>query len=266
MRFLIFLAILGVFLVIGPVNSIADQKKLTIVYNNLDFDHKLRTDWGFACLIQGFDKTILFDTGGNGQILLDNLQSLEIDPKEIEMVVISHKHLDHCGGLLRLVKSNPKLTVCLPRSMANSWQSRIEGLGPEIILVESFQQISEQVYTTGELGTWIKEQSLILKTDSGLIIITGCSHPGVISIVKTAKRNLSGQVRLLIGGFHLMNTGRSEIKKIVDSLHNMGVKKVAPSHCTGQEAISIFKQVWGQDCISAGCGSIITIQSKVKGQ
>jgi 7,8-dihydropterin-6-yl-methyl-4-(beta-D-ribofuranosyl)aminobenzene 5'-phosphate synthase len=93
---------------------------LTVVYDNRSADPRLGTAWGFACLIETSATTILFDTGGDGQLLMDNLTALGIDPQAIDAVVLSHIHSDHTGGLDRLLAANDRLTVYLPRSFPAS--------------------------------------------------------------------------------------------------------------------------------------------------
>ncbi|GAG46948.1 unnamed protein product, partial [marine sediment metagenome] len=128
--------------------------------------------------------------------------------------------------------------------------------GAKLIEVKGPLKISANVFSTGELGTWIKEESLIIKTNLGLIIITGCAHPGVVNIVKKAKAIVSStaKVYMVIGGFHLCGMNGSQIRGIVNDLKKEGVKKVAPCHCSGNLARRIFKKEYGNDYILAGAG------------
>jgi len=81
--------------------------KITIIYDNEVWKEGLRADWGFSCLVEAYNKKILFDTGANGSILLDNMRKLDINPTEIDDVFISHAHWDHTGGLLDFLGINP---------------------------------------------------------------------------------------------------------------------------------------------------------------
>jgi len=132
--------------------SIEDSLVFTIVYNNVPYNENLTTAWGFSCLIDLKDKNLLFDTGGIGSILLDNMRKLKIDPKKIDIVVLSHIHADHVGGLWSLLKQNKDIVVYLPESFPGSFKKRIEQIGASFISVQKHTKISENVYSTGELG------------------------------------------------------------------------------------------------------------------
>ncbi len=233
--------------------------RLTIVFNNIPYATNLRTGWGFACLIEGFQQIILFDTGSDGDILLSNMKGLGIDPRTVSAVVLSHIHADHCGGLERFLERNPEVTVYLPESFPASFIQAIQGFGARVKTVGKPAQLFAQVHSTGEMGEWIREQSLILETPKGLVIITGCAHPGIVHIVEKAKDLLKKDIYMVVGGFHLAGTSTTRIREIIQKLKELGVEKVAPSHCTGEEAISLFKESWGKDFVEGGCGAIIPL-------
>ena len=104
------------------------------------------------------------------------------------------------------------------------------------------------------MGVQIKEQALVLDTSQGIVVITGCAHPGIVGIVKKAKEMLSKDIDLVFGGFHLMGTPTSQIKKIIAEFRAMGVNKVGATHCTGDEAIQMFRDEWGKDFVELGAG------------
>ena len=114
---------------------------------------------------------------------------------------------------------------------------------------------TDHVRATGELGTAIVEQSLIVETDKGLVVITGCAPPGIVEIVRRAK--VYGVVYLVMGGFHLGDKSAREIETIIADLKRLGVRQVAPSHCTGDEAIQLFRAAFGADSILVGAGAIV---------
>ena len=233
--------------------------RLTIVFNNIPYDTNLRTGWGFACLIEGLQQTILFDTGSDGNILLSNMKSLGIDPRTVSAVVLSHIHADHCGGLEKFLRQNPEVTIYLPESFPASFRQAIQDCGAHVKTVGKPAQLFAQVHSTGEMGEWIKEQSLILETPKGLVIITGCAHPGIVHIAEEAKGILKKDIYMVVGGFHLAGTSTMRIRDIIQKLKELGVEKVAPSHCTGEEAIGLFKENWGKDFVEGGCGAVIPL-------
>jgi 7,8-dihydropterin-6-yl-methyl-4-(beta-D-ribofuranosyl)aminobenzene 5'-phosphate synthase len=233
--------------------------KVTIVYNNVDFDSQLETDWGMSAVVETPKTTILFDTGANGKILLSNMEKLKIDPAEIDIVVVSHNHWDHTGGLEEFLSRNHNVTVFVPASARNSLGRIVERHGAKMVAVSNATKICDSIYTTGELGAGIKEQALIIESKSGLIIVDGCSHPGVVNIARAAKNFLNKDIYFITGGFHLGGSTKSEIDKIADELSKMGVKKIGSSHCTGAPAMEAFKEALGENFIDAGCGAVIDI-------
>jgi len=231
----------------------------TVVYDNNPFDPALQTDWGFSCFIQGAEKNILFDTGTNGNILLSNMNGLDIKPQNVDLVVLSHFHGDHTGGLLALLKENPNITVYLPDFFPAPFKNSIIKAGASYIDVKSHQQILGNVYTSGVISGWINEQSLILDSHEGLVLITGCAHPRIVNIIETVKDRTKKEVYLVFGGFHLSGFEDQEIKEIIRFFKKLGVKKAGPSHCSGKEARDLFSNAYGKDYIQIGVGKKISI-------
>ncbi len=233
---------------------------ITSVYDNYQVNPDLTTNWGFGCVIRTPFKNILFDTGADSSVLLSNMEKMNIDPEDIDIVVISHIHGDHVGGLSGFLERNSNVKVHIPSSFPNSWRRKIKSCGAEYQDVKNFRQISDNVYTTGEMGTWIKEQSLVLDTKEGIVIITGCAHPGVVNIVKKARQILPDKnVYLVMGGFHLSGASDSKLRSIIKEFRDMGVQKVAPSHCSGDRCRELFKEEYRNDYIESGVGKIIEI-------
>ncbi|MBE9546616.1 MAG: MBL fold metallo-hydrolase [Proteobacteria bacterium] len=212
--------------------------KITLIYDNYVFKAGLRADWGFACLVEVENvPPILFDTGANGSILLSNMRELSIDPAAIQEVFISHSHWDHLGGLPDFldVKSNVKVYVpasCSPPPGAE-----------EVISVSDPIQIHENIFSTGELKR--VEQSMAIKTKNGVVLIVGCSHPGVGTILESASQ--FGKVYALIGGLH----GFDDFDLLKD------IDLVCPTHCT--QHMREIKSLYPEKCIDGGAGKIITL-------
>ncbi|MCK4422148.1 MBL fold metallo-hydrolase [candidate division WOR-3 bacterium] len=243
----------------------AKDLTLTIVYDNNTYDEELETRWGFSCLVEGLEKTILFDVGGEGDILLNNMEKLGIDPKAIDIIVLSHIHHDHIGGLSAFLKENPGACVYLPGSFPQSIKNEVKKVDAKLIEVHNPIRICKNAYSTGELGAFIKEQSLIIKTDKGLIIITGCAHPGIVNVIKKAKGMLKKEVYpkgvyLVLGGFHLCWMNAWQVKGIINGVKKEKVEKVAPSHCSGDLARKLFKKAYGKNFILSGAGKKIRIK------
>jgi 7,8-dihydropterin-6-yl-methyl-4-(beta-D-ribofuranosyl)aminobenzene 5'-phosphate synthase len=212
--------------------------KITLVYDNDVYTKGLKADWGFSCLVEVEDTPkILFDTGGSGAILLYNMEKLNIDPASISEVVISHSHWDHAGGLSDFLKKNKEVKLYLPSSLYSPFEAK------EVISVKEAFQIHEKVFTTGELlGI---EQSLVVKTDEGLVVIAGCSHPGVGNILEAASQ--FGKVYALVGGLH----GFSEFDLLKD------LKLICACHCTQYK--SKIKSLYPEKWVEGGAGKVISI-------
>jgi len=223
------------------------------IYDNVGFDSKFKTGFGFGCIVKTGNKTILFDTGSDSPTLLANLQTAGIKPEEIEIIVLSHIHGDHTGGLLGFLEKNPDVKVYIPSSFPPSFKEQIKSAGATVADVSNPTKIIEGVYSTGELGTLIKEQSLTINSDKGLIVITGCAHPGIVNIVEKAREMFGRNVYLVMGGFH------SPPISVAKEFRELGVEKTAPSHCTGDEATEAFADEYKDDFIKSGAGKEIKI-------
>jgi 7,8-dihydropterin-6-yl-methyl-4-(beta-D-ribofuranosyl)aminobenzene 5'-phosphate synthase len=147
----------------------------------------------------------------------------------------------------------------IPVDFASRFRESLERAGHTVIPVSGPVEICPAVFSTGELGSGIKEQSVIVETESGLIIITGCAHPGIVQITATARKLRDQKIHLILGGFHLGSYSEAQLARIVEQLQVLGVEKVAPSHCSGERAIRLFAATWKKNSISSGCGARITV-------
>ncbi len=242
----------------------------TIVYDNnapvgaRDYDPALRAAWGFACLVETGEATVLFDTGGDGLTLLGNMDKLGLDPREIDVVVLSHAHGDHTGGLAGLLDAGARPTVYAPAAFPASFKDSVRAR-TELVEVSAPLEILSGVHTTGEVGSGIVEQALVVETADGadkqhpLVVLTGCAHPGVVEMVRRAKESVGGEVYLVMGGFHLGSASRQQIATIVEDFQQLGVQRVAPCHCSGDAARELFEEAYGEAFIWAGVGSTLEI-------
>jgi 7,8-dihydropterin-6-yl-methyl-4-(beta-D-ribofuranosyl)aminobenzene 5'-phosphate synthase len=233
--------------------------RITVLFNNVARDPGPTPGWGFSCLLEGLENTILFDTGADGEILLDNMRRLDADPKGVDVVFLSHIHGDHTGGLAEYLATNPQVLVIVPAAFPASFMQAVTDRGARITIVGAGNELMTGVYSTGQFVDGIVEQALIVETRDGLVVITGCAHPGIARIADSASRLTGRKVHLLMGGFHLGGTGNSEIASTIERLRAQGVEKVAPSHCTGGSATAMFRQAWGENFVEGGLGAIIAV-------
>ncbi|MBN2317213.1 MAG: MBL fold metallo-hydrolase [Sedimentisphaerales bacterium] len=191
--------------------------RVIILYDN-NAQTGFESGWGFSCLLDHTQR-ILFDTGDDGRKLINNFGKASIDPSTVNKVVLSHNHWDHIDGLKGFQKFNSEAEVIHPDGFSAP------------------TEISPGIFSTGALGGNPKEQSLVVKTKKGNIVVTGCAHPGLERILQTAKK--LGPVYGVLGGFH----GFSKFAELE------GIRLIAPCHCTQhteqirQEYPNQFKQI-----------------------
>ncbi len=232
---------------------------ITVLYDNNPFQQGLSTGWGFSCLIGGTEKILLFDTGREGEVLLANMKELGIKPGEVDIVVLSHAHGDHTGGLQRFISENQRTAVFLPESFPKEFKGGLRRSEIAVIEVHASEKICENAYSTGELGAWIKEQALIVRTDHGMVVITGCAHPGIVEIIRTARDLFpNDQILLVMGGFHLGGASRKQLTQIVAAFKAFGVQYVGPCHCSGDLTRQLFHEAYQDHFIAVGVGTKIS--------
>ena len=235
--------------------------QIKILFDKDTEDKKLRTGWGVSFLIDG---KVLFDTGEKGEWLLANMEQLKVDAGKIETVIISHDHWDHQGGLWAILETISKLKIYACPNFGRGFKDKVKSYNSQLIEIDKFIRIIENIYTTGEIGgryafRYMPEQALVLKTPNGLTILTGCAHPGIVNIIENVKKNLPGDIYLVLGGFHLITSRKGAVKKVIDSFKQLGVRNVAPTHCTGEKAIELFRQEYGNQFINVEVGKDVVV-------
>jgi len=233
--------------------------EIKIIYDNNSIRKGVKPAWGFSALIQYKGNRLLFDTGGKTDVLLSNMKALHISPKTVSGIFLSHNHWDHTGGLFGFLNQIHRAKVYIPVSFSQAYRYEIQSSGGECIRIKGFSKIAKDIYSSGELGKDIKEQFVIIDTPKGLIMITGCSHPGIVAMAALAKERLKKDILLIVGGFHLGEKNKKQISRLVKQLQALGVRSIAPCHCTGRTATGIFNKVFLNNCLEAGCGSQITL-------
>jgi len=201
----------------------------------------------------------MFDTGKKGELLLANFEKMGAEPKTVDAVVISHNHGDHTGGLFRFLAKNKQVDVFLPASTPEQFVKEAESRAASVSVVTKPVEICKGVFVLGPLGDQIIEQALVVDTENGLVIVTGCSHPGIVAIAKRAKKELSRDIYMVLGGTHLLRHSDDDLQQVVDGLKKLGVQKVGATHCSGDKAISMFKQTFGDGFIKMGVGRVIDV-------
>jgi 7,8-dihydropterin-6-yl-methyl-4-(beta-D-ribofuranosyl)aminobenzene 5'-phosphate synthase len=273
MKFIFFLLL---FILLNGQSAVMGQEKrestdnvvCTILYNNISVADSIIADHGFSCLIESGDQSCLFDAGRISDKFMTNVSKLGANCSRINHVFISHIHDDHMGGLFDILTKCNKPTLYLPFSYpqmpgeplgdeANAdfkaLLERYEPLVSEIIQKKESVKIDEKFFTTGMIEDQTYEQALIVPTSKGLMIITGCAHPGIIEIVERAKALMKQDVYFVMGGFHLIRIDSTQVITIAQGLRKL-TKYVGPCHCTGKEARAVLKDIFKEDYIDIQAG------------
>jgi len=235
---------------------------LTVLYDNYPFADGCATGWGFSALIDGVGPTILFDSGEKEDVFRKNVDALKVDLSKIGLVFISHDHDDHTGGLAPVLRKKPGIPVYVAASASAEFQASVGKQGGRVVTVKEAQAIAPGVLSTGDLGSAIHEQALVLDTPRGLIVMTGCAHPGIVSIVEKAAVVGKKSVWMVLGGFHLYQTAPADVGKVIARFKELGVQRVGATHCTGDAAIAMFKKAFGQNFVELGVGRKIDLGAR----
>ena len=287
--FAVFILLLARMAVAGTPN------RVTILYDSFGKSPTLTMDWGFAALVDYGGKRILFDTGNNAQIFEHNVKAAGVDLQKLDFVVMSHRHGDHMGGLAYLLKVNPTVKIYAPKERSgvygddqpsSTWyrkdpslpaeQRYYSGAPPEIIHMgeawpsANFQLIDKNVeivpgmyliaLVSDKPGTLeLRELSLAIRTRDGLVLVVGCSHPGVEHIVQEASV-IDPHINLLFGGLHQIQAPDPEVERIARVLHDQyKLDRIAPGHCTGEPEFAALKKTFGDHYLYAGLGSVVDL-------
>ena len=268
--------------------------RLTVLYDAFGRDPALQKDWGYAALIEVAGRRILFDTGNNADVLANNTRARGVDLSKVDFVVMSHRHGDHMGGMAHLLSVNPRVLIYAPKEgfgvygfdLPSAFYRKDETLPPEqryydgkppdvmrfgaawpganIQLVDKTTQIAPGIHlialVSDKPGTLeLRELSLAIDTPDGMIVVVGCSHPGIDNIVKAAAA-INPRIHFVGGGFHLVVAKDPEIDSTVAALRDTyKVAHVAPGHCTGEPTFAALKKAFGGRHLYAGLGTTIEL-------
>ncbi|MDE2364285.1 MAG: MBL fold metallo-hydrolase [Hyphomicrobiales bacterium] len=282
----------------APAVAAATADRITILYDAFGDDPAMKKDWGFSALVEIGGRTILFDTGDNAEIFAANVKTKHVDLTKIDFVVLSHRHSDHMAGLAHVLSVNPHVKIYAPKegfgiygsSLPSSFYRKDEslpadmryygGAPPQTMifgaawpkanfeLVDKTTEIAPGVtllaLVSDAPGTReLKELSLVVGTPDGLVLVVGCSHPGIDRIVAAAA-TINPKIHLIVGGFHLVVATDEAIGKIVVALKDTyKVAYIAPGHCTGEPTFAALRRAFGADYIYAGLGKTLQIAALV---
>jgi 7,8-dihydropterin-6-yl-methyl-4-(beta-D-ribofuranosyl)aminobenzene 5'-phosphate synthase len=283
---------------ISPTSTGAQTARITVLYDAFGKDAAMTKDWGYAALVEINGKRILFDTGGDATIFANNVKAERVDLTKLDFVVLSHRHGDHTSGVSYLLRANPKVRIYAPAEglggifgteLSSKFYRKDEalpaekryygGTPPEIIKMGTvFPSANIQLIDkTTELvpgitlialvsdvpGTKeLKELSLAINTADGIVLVVGCSHSGIESIVAEAAK-INAHIHFIAGGFHLVAAQDPAIEKIATTLHDTyKVDYIAPGHCTGEPTFAALQRKFGDQYLYAGLGTTLDVGAK----
>lgn len=230
---------------------------IKVVYDNRKENEAMQEGWGFSCLIDLGDRKLLFDTGADQEAFFSNLQQLGVQLEEITDLLLSHNHSDHVTGLPEVLKQLKKGTrLFLPKG----FPLPAESSPIQATFVSDFAELGDQLYSFVLRGGFrLYEQALVLQTERGVVVITGCAHPGIINLLEEVQKRLGGPIYLVLGGFHLFKESGRSVSKIVEGFKSLQVERVAPCHCSGDGAIAKFQEAYGEAFYKVGTGTVIAL-------
>jgi 7,8-dihydropterin-6-yl-methyl-4-(beta-D-ribofuranosyl)aminobenzene 5'-phosphate synthase len=280
---------------ITATNAAAEpESRITILYDAFGSASTMTRDWGFSALVEIAGKRILFDTGDNAEIFAANVKAKGVDLTKLDFVVLSHRHSDHMAGLSAVLSANPAVKIYAPKegfgiygsSLPSSFYRKDDSLPPEMRyyagkppeimkfgaawanakfeLIDQTTEIAPGITLIALVsdlpGTKeLKELSLAVNTPDGIILVVGCSHPGIERIVEAAA-TINPKIHLIAGGFHLVVASDDAIAKVVIALkERFNVEYIAPGHCTGEPTFAALKKAFGDKYLYAGLGTSIPL-------
>jgi 7,8-dihydropterin-6-yl-methyl-4-(beta-D-ribofuranosyl)aminobenzene 5'-phosphate synthase len=247
--------------------------------------------------INNSNVTIMMDTGPTPEVLLHNVDAMDINLQNVDVIALSHGHYDHTGGLIAVLKQirkrvpviahptvfGPKLKIMPHLKFIGTpfTASDVESLGGVLVLTVDAVKIADGITTTGEVprittfekvrgfytvqngrfveSTMLDDQSLVIDVEGkGLVVVTGCSHAGIINTINYAQK-ITGNRRIyaVLGGFHLSNAEDGRIQETVNELEKFDPKFLGPCHCTGKKATKKIGEKFGERCRILHSGDII---------
>jgi len=272
------------------------KSQITILYDAFGTDPSMTKDWGFSAFVEVAGKRILFDTGNDADVFAANVKAKGVDLKTLDFVVLSHRHWDHLAGLNYVLSVNPTVKIYAPKegfgiygsSLPSSFYRKDENLPPEMRYYggtppqimkfgAAWQRANfELIDKTTEIAPGItlislvsdapgtkelKELSLAVNTADGIVLVVGCSHPGIERIVEAAAA-INPKIHMIAGGFHLVVAPDDVIAKAVATLKDtFKVESIAPGHCTGEPTFAALKKAFGDRYLYAGLGTTVPLRA-----
>lgn len=284
-------------LVLGTSLAQAQPARLTVLFDAFGKPSSLKRGWGYSALIEYGGRRVLFDTGSRGADFAHNVSSLKVNLKRLDFAVISHRHNDHTGGLNHVLQQNPSVPIYTPVEGAgfNSlsppgliamMRRKVENVPQELQyfggnppsenrseapwakaefinvtepkeVLPGFFMITTRSSRPGTME--MNEASLVIKTPKGSVIVVGCSHPGIETIIEAAAK-IDPRIYSVFGGFHLVDIPDARVSELVTQFRDKWkIERLSAGHCTGQFAFAELMRVYGAKFDLAGVGAVVPL-------
>lgn len=244
-------------LLLAPIAFVclAQEAEIRIVYDNTSARASMPADWGFSALVVKDGRKVLFDTGTKPDLFIANLSKLGVKAAEIEKTVISHEHPDRRDGVLDILQKSRSILAYFIDNLSLDAYRQVNAIESKAVRSRTPIEVMPGVFTTGMMDGSTPEQALLIEIPKGVVILTGCAHPGVARMVEAAEKQRGiGSVRLLLGGFHMYEWDGKRIAAAIQDLRKHKVERIAPAHCTGDLAKKMMRDSWGAQFDTAGTG------------
>ena len=268
---------------------------LTIIVDNRS-ECALSGEWGLCILVEYKDKKILLDSGSS-DLFATNMKELGFDISDIDYATLSHAHYDHANGWPHFLSENRtaklflrqttsdncfkkififKKYIGIPRKMTEKYADRIEFVTGDYMICDGVWLIPHKTMGLDSIGRrelmfqkhgrkyvpddFSHEQSLVLETDKGLVILNSCSHGGVTNIVNEVSDTFPGKhICAYIGGMHLFNKSEEEVRVVAEGILETGIERICTGHCTKNRAYNIMKETLGDRLTQFSVGMRIEV-------
>lgn len=270
-------------------------KITTLLENKKEEEKSYYTEHGLSFVIETPSESIIFDTG-QSDAFIENARLMGIDLSGVKKMIISHGHYDHSGGVKSFVEKYHsdlqffvsshffdkkfKIADGMTKYIGNDFdEDFLQSNGVDINLIKNtITEVSENIYIITNFERYFLEKtneqfyiekngnnitdefndeiSIVIKGEEGLVVLVGCSHPGIRNIITSVKNAFPEPILAVIGGTHLRNASDERIMESVEMFKNLKVKKIGVSHCTGDRATDLLKNEMKNEFFENKTGSV----------
>jgi len=251
------------------------------------------SEHGLSFLIEISGRRLLFDTGSSGKVILHNLRKVGVDPEELSAIVLSHSHRDHTGGLAILLERSPDIPVYAHpdiftqrlslrgdrlKDVSLPISQSVMILRVQLYLSEEPVEVIPGVWTTGEIthrpepegrserhfirtkgrlmpDPYKDDMALVVEMEGEVVLICGCCHAGILNTIYHMERMFNKPIKAIFGGLHLQDADETHLARVVEVLKGYGPPRIYANHCTGNRALNLFQEAFGDKVVPFPAGS-----------